>query len=168
MDSKILLSDEATSALDPKTTDSILDLLLKINEELGITIVVVTHQMEVIKKICDKLTVLSDGEEVLSGRTSEIFLYNQNKINKTLGGGNLVDLPTEGVNIRIISTEQTKEKKILSSLARDTGVSYSVPWSNIERFKDGVFAIIYINIKLEDCATVREYLNNNEMEWEVV
>lgn len=61
-DPKILLSDEATSGLDPKTTDEVLDLLLQINKELNITIVVITHEMHVIRKICDRMAVMDDGK----------------------------------------------------------------------------------------------------------
>ena len=57
----MLLSDEATSALDPETTDSILDLLLKINEEIGITILLITHEMNVIQRICDRVAVMEHG-----------------------------------------------------------------------------------------------------------
>ncbi|MFX5464626.1 ATP-binding cassette domain-containing protein, partial [Acinetobacter baumannii] len=64
---KVLLSDEATSALDPETTRSILDLLRKINKELGLTIVLITHQMEVIKQICDRVAVMEAGQVIEQG-----------------------------------------------------------------------------------------------------
>ena len=70
----ILLCDEATSALDPNTTKSILELLRKINNEFKITIVVVTHQMEVIKEICSKIAIIDEGEIKTSGKVEEIFL----------------------------------------------------------------------------------------------
>lgn len=63
----MLLSDEATSALDPETTDSILDLLLKINEEIGITILLITHEMNVIQRICDRVAVMEHASVVESG-----------------------------------------------------------------------------------------------------
>lgn len=71
---KILLSDEATSALDPRTTNSILELLKDINKKFGITIILITHQMEVIKKICNKAAIMSDGKIIENGETREIFL----------------------------------------------------------------------------------------------
>lgn len=70
---KVLLADEATSALDPKTTDSILELLLDINRQLGITIMLITHEMHVIRKICDRVAVMSDGRVVEQGTVEEIF-----------------------------------------------------------------------------------------------
>lgn len=72
-DPKILLCDEATSALDPQTTDSILKLLKKINENMGITIVVITHQMNVVQEICNKVAIIESGDLVENGTVDEIF-----------------------------------------------------------------------------------------------
>lgn len=84
---KIILSDEATSALDPITANNILELLKKINKEFGITIVIITHQMEVIKKICNKIAVLKEGEIIEMGQTDVIFKKPHNKFTKQLIGG---------------------------------------------------------------------------------
>lgn len=73
MDPEILLCDEATSALDPQTTESILDLLLTINQKMGLTIVLITHEMEVIKKICDRVAVMEKGEVIEQGSVLDIF-----------------------------------------------------------------------------------------------
>ncbi len=81
-DPKILLSDEATSALDPQTTGSILRLLKKLNKELGITIVVITHEMEVIKEICNRVAVMEDGEVVESGDVFDIFADPKHPLTK--------------------------------------------------------------------------------------
>ena len=70
---EILLSDEATSALDPETTESILELLLKINAEFGITILLITHEMDVVQKICDRVAVMEKGEVVEEGRVIDLF-----------------------------------------------------------------------------------------------
>lgn len=79
---KILLSDEATSALDPQTTDSILKLLKKLNSKLNITIVVITHEMDVIKQICNKVAVMDQGEVVETGDVFDIFANPQEKLTK--------------------------------------------------------------------------------------
>lgn len=76
---KILLSDEGTSALDPKTTKSILDLLNKIRKEFGLTIVLITHQMEVIKDICDRVAIIEDGEIIELSTVEEIFANPKTK-----------------------------------------------------------------------------------------
>ena len=79
---QLLLSDEATSALDPRTTNSILELLKDINQKFGITIILITHQMEVIKKICNKAAIMSDGEIIEKGETREIFLNPKTELAK--------------------------------------------------------------------------------------
>lgn len=82
---KILLCDEATSALDPQITRDILNLLLKINKEMNITIVVVTHQMEVIKQICNKVAFLKDGRVLSVGKPEELFVAPNQEIQKFVG-----------------------------------------------------------------------------------
>ncbi|MPY08262.1 methionine ABC transporter ATP-binding protein MetN [Moraxella catarrhalis] len=82
-DPKVLLCDEATSALDPATTQSILTLLKKINEELGITILLITHEMDVVKRICDKVAVMDKGVLIEQGKVGEIFANPQTKLAKS-------------------------------------------------------------------------------------
>ena len=79
---KVLLCDEATSALDPETTDSILDLLVDINKNLGLTIVLITHEMHVIRKICHRVAVMEDGKVVEQGSVLEVFKDPQQPITK--------------------------------------------------------------------------------------
>ena len=81
-DPNILLCDEATSALDPTTTKAILKLLKKLNKKLGLTIVIITHQMEVIKEICDKVAVMEHGKIVEQGDVFDIFANPQNEVTK--------------------------------------------------------------------------------------
>lgn len=81
-DPEILLCDEATSALDPKTTKQILKLLGEIKEKIGITIVIITHQMEVVKDLCNKVAVMQDGKVIEEGSTLEIFSNPKHKLTK--------------------------------------------------------------------------------------
>ena len=97
---KILLCDEATSALDPQITKGILALLLKINKELGITIVVVTHQMEVVKEICNKVAFLKHGKMIATGKPEELFVA-PNKDVQEFVGDSVEFLPKDGVNVRL-------------------------------------------------------------------
>lgn len=83
-DPDVLLCDEATSALDPETTVAILDLLKRINETLGVTIVVITHEMKVVEQICDKVAVLSNGQLVETGEVKEVFLRPRSQITRKL------------------------------------------------------------------------------------
>ena len=81
-DPKVLLCDEATSALDPQTTKSILALLKKVNEELGITIVIITHEMAVVKDICDRVAIMELGHVVEEGTTEDVFVHPQKPVTK--------------------------------------------------------------------------------------
>ncbi|MGL5123252.1 MAG: methionine ABC transporter ATP-binding protein [Fusobacteriaceae bacterium] len=103
----ILLSDEATSALDPKTTKSILNLIRNIQKKLGITVVLITHQMEVIRDICNRVAIMSNGEIIESGLVHEIFLQPKNEITKEL----ISYLPIE--EKKEIEFQKIKGKKIL-------------------------------------------------------
>ena len=81
---KILLCDEATSALDPQTTESILQLLRKINQEMGVTIVIITHQMSVIREICNNVAIIEQGQLVENGLVKEIFEHPKSRAAKRL------------------------------------------------------------------------------------
>ena len=83
-DPKILLCDEATSALDPQTTSSILELLKKINRQFGITIVIITHQMSVVREICTHVAIMYEGEVVEKGLVADIFANPQSEVAKEL------------------------------------------------------------------------------------
>ena len=85
MNANLLLCDEATSALDPNTTQSVLNLLRELNQKLGITIVVVTHQMEVVRQICDTISILENGKISASGNVKEIFLKKSTSIIRVIG-----------------------------------------------------------------------------------
>ena len=100
MDPKILLCDEATSALDPKTTNSILDLLMEINQKLGITVIIVTHQMEVVRKACNKACILENGKIADEGTVKEIFIKQPQSLRRLLGEEE-EKLPDTGHNIQI-------------------------------------------------------------------
>ena len=80
----ILLCDEATSALDPQTTDEVLELLLKINQELNLTVVLITHEMHVIRKICNRVAVMEYGEIVEEGKVIDIFKSLKQKLRNAL------------------------------------------------------------------------------------
>ena len=100
-DPKVLLSDEATSALDPETTRSILELLHKINKELGLTIVLITHQMEVIKDICDRVAVMEAGQVIEQGEVLEVFRQPRHEVTRALIGDVIAHELPKGVLARL-------------------------------------------------------------------
>lgn len=168
LDPEILLCDEATSALDPNITNSILELLKKINRELGITIVVVTHQMDVVKHVCNKMAILSKGNLEAKGKVEDIFLDKPKVLEELLGELEDSVIVKKGVNIEIIERENIQESSILSSLAIDTKVKYSLIWGGTDKYRDKVLGSFIINIKSDDKSKIINYLNENHIEWREV
>ena len=165
---KILLCDEATSALDPKTTKDILALLNKINKELGITIVVVTHQMEVVKEICEKVALLEDGILVARGAVEEVFLKPGISIKKFLGEEENDTLPTSGVNIRILFPSKCSESAIITRMARELGIDFSIVGGKLEKFREDVLGSLVINIDKSQKDMVLSYLEDKDIILEVL
>ncbi|MDU1855322.1 MAG: methionine ABC transporter ATP-binding protein, partial [Clostridium baratii] len=120
----ILFCDEATSALDPKTTKDILSLILKINKEIGITIVMVTHQMEVVKEVCEKITLLEGGKIKAQGKAEELFLKPGVSLKKFLGENDIDLLPESGINIKIFFPKDSSENALITKMARDTNIDF--------------------------------------------
>ena len=165
---KILLCDEATSALDPKTTKDILALLNKINKELGITIVVVTHQMEVVKEICEKVALLEDGILVAKGAVEEVFLKPGISIKKFLGEEQNETLPSSGVNIRILFPSKCSESAIITKMARELAIDFSIVGGKLEKFREDVLGSLVINIDESQKDTVLSYLQDKDIILEVL
>lgn len=124
---KILLCDEATSALDPQTTSSILELLRKINQDFGITIVIITHQMSVVREICKNVAIMKEGKIVEKGDTIEIFNHPKSDVAKELLSSD-VDSPTDketihtasniqnGIRVRIVYSENSAFEPVISNM----------------------------------------------------
>lgn len=164
----ILFCDEATSALDPKTTKDILSLILKINKEIGITIVMVTHQMEVVKEVCEKITLLEGGKIKAQGRAEELFLKPGVSLKKFLGENDIDLLPESGINIKIFFPKDSSENALITKMARDTNIDFSIVWGKLERFRESVLGNLVININDEDKDTIFNYLKGKNVQWEVL
>ena len=164
MNPKILLSDEATSALDPKTTQSILALLKEINEKLGITIIIVTHQMEVVRQVCQKVSLLEGGKIVTSGDVEELFLKQPYALQSFLGRGNSYTVP-DGTNIQILLQEKDASREILSKMARELQIDYMVCGGKMEQYRDKNLGEIVIHISDQDTEKVKQFLNDHDVIW---
>ena len=126
---KILLCDEATSALDPQTTASILELLQEINRKFNITIVIITHQMSVVRKICSHVAIMKSGEIVETGSVSEIFSHPKSDVARELirkdegddisraeSSGNTKDLIQSGRKVRIVFSENSAFQPVIANM----------------------------------------------------
>lgn len=132
VDPKVLLCDEATSALDPKITGEILDLLKKINEERSLTIVIITHEMSVVEKICDKVAIIDDGELAEVGDVKEVFSNPKSRAAKKLVfPSNPFDPSDEdGQLIRIVFDGTQSNVPFIANLVEQTGLKVNILSAN--------------------------------------
>lgn len=145
---KILLCDEATSALDPQTTASVLQLLAEINRELNLTIVLITHEMDVIRRVCDRVAVLDDGAIVEQGAVTQVFLHPQHPTTRRfVQEAEHVDEDglrddfghVPGRILRLTFQGEATYAPLLGTVARETGVDYSILAGRIDRIKDNPY-----------------------------
>lgn len=142
---RVLLCDEATSALDPQTTRSILQLLREINEKLGLTIVLITHEMDVIRTVCDRVAVIDAGTIVESGPVSQVFLHPQHRTTRRFvqEAEHVFDEDVQAAANgsaartlrRLTFMEDTVHQPLLSQTARAYGVDFSILSGRIEQIK---------------------------------
>lgn len=163
---QILLCDEATSALDPITTKSILELLKKINKELGITIIIVTHQMEVIKEACERIAIINGGDLLEVGRTDDLFLSSSKALKTLIEEDDI--LPNNGINIKIYFPKESTKDSVITSMARKLNIDFSIVWGKLERFQENVLGSLVINIDEKNYDNVIEFLNNHDVKIEIL
>ncbi|MFZ6849913.1 methionine ABC transporter ATP-binding protein [Undibacterium sp. RuRC25W] len=151
----LLLCDEATSALDPETTQSILRLLSDINQQLGLTIVLITHEMQVIRTICDQVAVIDAGHIVETGDVADVFLHPQHPITQSLVAENqaldldLVQLRQDrqrGVLARLTYVGAAAHEPILSRVAAQTQLQMVILQGTISRIKSTPYGQLLVEL----------------------
>jgi len=163
---QILLSDEATSALDPNITNQILSLLKRINADFGITIILVTHEMEVVKSTASRALLLSGGEVVNYGETWELFLKPDAKMREFLG--EKIILPNVGVNFALYFQKEVAFDSVITQMARDLNINLNIVWGKIEELGGFVLGFLVINAKDEHRERVAKYLEKTGVLWEIL
>lgn len=167
---KLLLSDEATSALDPQTTASILDLLLSINQRLGITIILITHEIEVVRKICDKVAVIDSGEIIEQGNAFDILLHPKHPLTRKLIIEEETDqylaqvkkfyqfIPQVGKNIVILSFVGEKTyQPLLNIISHEAQVEFSILRGELGRIKNMPFGQLLVEINGTESGLQRSF-----------
>ncbi|NLS44289.1 MAG: methionine ABC transporter ATP-binding protein [Firmicutes bacterium] len=159
-DPKVLLCDEPTSSLDPQTTRSILGLLDTINKNLGLTIILITHEMDAIRQICDEVAVIADGEIAELGRVIDIFTCPVHETTKGMVRGlNGIDAPDWAIRI-LEASAKAKDKKviklsfvgestgqpIISSIVRDFGVDINILTAQIDHIRSVPFGVMLVEL----------------------
>ena len=148
---KVLLCDEATSALDPKTTRQILELIRDINRKLGITVVVITHQMSVVKGICTHVAILDDGEVVEDGLVSAVFSAPRSQAARHLvfpgGADAAVSDPSQERRIRLIfRSAQTTAIPMVARLAAEESIYANVISASTQKLSEEVYGSMLLGI----------------------
>jgi D-methionine transport system ATP-binding protein len=132
---KVLLSDEATSALDPETTRAILDLLKRINRELGLTVVMITHQMDVIKQVCDRVAVLDAGRVVEQGKVIDVFLQPHHEVTRALIGDVIAQELPPAMKARVAERLRKGSGHLLRLAFSGSGVDQPILSETIRRYE---------------------------------
>lgn len=151
-DPKVLLCDEPTSALDPTTTIQILELLKEINETMGVTIVIITHEMQIIEQICNKVSIIDKSQIVESGYVKDIFKNPKSKIAKQL----IIPVESFKINPKIdkkylrLVFDGMVDEPIISNLILTCKCELNILSSNVKTFEDKVYGQMIIQIPNQD------------------
>ena len=172
---KILLCDEPTSALDAETTASVLELLKKVNRELGVTIVIITHELDVVKSICTEVAVMNGGrlEEVgdvyktfTNPKTEFTFQLIEHTRDFTIPGNILKSLDGEVVKLTYLG--ERAAKAVLSDTAAEFGVRYNILHGKIEYIGEKPLGILYVNLIGSEIEKVKSALADKVESLEVI
>ena len=163
-DPDVLLCDEATSALDPKTTYSILELLQKVNVQLGITIVIITHEMQVVKEICNKVAVMEEGEVIEQGSVLEIFTNPERDLTKdfidtathinqgietVLSHAQLLNLQEGDYLVKISFVGASTGEPLITKLSTQFQVAANILFANVEIIQDTPVGTLLVGLSGE-------------------
>ena len=168
LDPEILLCDEATSALDPEITKGILALLQKINKEMGITIVVVTHQMEVVKQICQRVAFLNKGHVLAIGRPEQLFVWPKEREIRDFLREESDKLPATGVNLKLFFYGEGNQRPIVTQMAQELHTDFNICWAKLEDFREDVYGSLVLNMEEKDLEKACAFLDSKDVTWEVI
>ncbi len=175
---ELLLCDEATSALDPETTQSILSLLLDINRRFGITIVLITHSMDVIRTVCDRVAIIDNGRIAESGEVVDVFLHPQHSTTLSLLSESGVDADgwkdlVQGVPGRIVRLTyrgQNAAQPLLSQVSRDLNVNLSILQGAVGKIKDTPYGqlVLAVDADASRYEPLAQFFSDNQVDYEVL
>jgi len=159
---KLLLCDEATSALDPETTNAILDLLVDINEKMGLTIIIITHEMQVIRKICHRVAVMEAGKVVEMGNVLDVFLHPQKPVTKKfvsqiMGSSEeeetIPDIASSHAGGKLLKLQfigESANQALISQLAKRYSIDINIIQGKITNTKIGSYGTLFVQVTGEE------------------
>ncbi|MBR4080525.1 MAG: ATP-binding cassette domain-containing protein [Clostridia bacterium] len=167
-DPQVLLCDEATSALDPKTTHAILELIREINRKLGITVIVITHQMSVVQEICNRVAILENGAVVEEGEVAQVFSNPKADATRNLVYPEMADgealADTTGQRVRVIfNGSHTVKTPLLAKLAIESGIAPSILSASTRSVGDKAYGYMLLEIPggPDELATAVNYIRTD-------
>jgi D-methionine transport system ATP-binding protein len=168
LDPEFLLCDEATSALDPEITKGILALLQKINKEMGITIIIVTHQMEVVKQVCQKVAFLSSGKMLAVGKPEQLFVWPKEREIRDFLREESDKLPATGVNLKLFFYGEGNQRPIVTQMSQELHTDFNICWAKLEDFREDVYGSLVLNMEEKDLDRACAFLDSKGVTWEVI
>lgn len=180
---KVLLCDEATSALDPETTNAILDLLVDINQKLGLTVILITHEMHVIRKICNQVAVMEEGRIVEQGDVLDVFLRPKKPVTKKFveqvmgssdeddGVAHLMETYNSGIITRLHFIGETTNQALISQVAKKFEIEINILQGKITQTQRGAYGTLFVHIDGDSdvvANAVKYIINETSVEVEVV
>ena len=169
-DPEILLCDEATSALDPETTASILELLKSLNKQLNLTIIIISHQMNVIESICNKVAVISNAKIVENGLLSEIFLNPKTEITKKLIYSDKVSTKLSSSNFIRVIFDGNVDEPLIANIVQECNILVSIVHADTKVIQDKVYGQMVFKLPYhkKDIEKLKTYLNYKNIKYEEV
>ena len=169
-DPEVLLCDEATSALDPETTKSILALLKELNRKLGLTIVIISHQMSVIEAICNKVAIIDNAEIVEQGALQNVFLSPVMPITKRLVYSGRVNAEIRGEKFVKLLFDGATDKPVITNIIQECNILLSVFYAETKVINDVTYGQIIFRLPYyaEDIEKLRAYLDEKGVAYEEV
>lgn len=164
---RYLLCDEATSALDPNTTASILDLLQTINRTMGVTIVIITHEMDVIERVCDRVAVLDQSRIVECGRVADVFTKPSSEIARELILSKMPRSARAAVRIRTVFNGESSYEPLISQMVMACGVSVNILFADMKRIDARAFGQMLLEIALENLPRIEAWLTEHAIPFTV-
>lgn len=158
----VLLCDEATSALDPETTREVLALIAALNRDLGLTIVLITHEMDVVRQVCDRVAVLRAGQVVETGPAIDVVLAPQHAETRALlaetDGERQQRIAFAGEVVRFVARGQAAQGALFSRIARETGTDIAILEGRVGHLRDTAYAQVTLGLAGGDVAAARALL----------
>ena len=167
---RYLLCDEATSALDPNTTRSILELLEQINRTMGVTIVIITHEMKVIDQICDRVAVLDHSRIAEEGKVSDVFTNPRSPIARELilPGNRSGSMEHGGRRVRLTFRAETSQQPVISQMVLDCGCPVNILYADMKELDSEMYGQMLLELppSERDAEKVISWLKNSPVEWQ--